>query len=92
MGRVVLDDVVDPYSGEVIVPSGTLLTEELAFRIETSGIVSVKIRSVLHLRSPPGAWCAMCYGLNLSTGPNGRSGRGGGRDRRPVPSANPAPS
>ena len=67
MGRVVLDDVVDPYSGEVIVPSGTLLSEELAFRIETSGIVSVKIRSVLTCEARRGV-CAMCYGLNLSTG------------------------
>jgi len=67
MGRVVLDDVTDPYSGEVIVPAGTLLTEELAFLIETSGIVSVKIRSVLTCEARRGV-CAQCYGLNLSSG------------------------
>ena len=67
MGRVVLDDVIDPYSGEVIVPAGTLLTEELAFHIETSGIVSVKIRSVLTCEARRGV-CAQCYGLNLSSG------------------------
>ncbi|BDU71067.1 DNA-directed RNA polymerase subunit beta' [Mesoterricola silvestris] len=67
MGRVVLDDVVDPYSKQVIVPAGTLLTEELAFHIETSGIVAVKIRSVLTCEARRGV-CAMCYGLNLSTG------------------------
>ena len=67
MGRVVLDDVIDPYSQEVIVPAGTLLTEELAFHIETSGIVSVKIRSVLTCEARRGV-CAKCYGLNLSSG------------------------
>ncbi|MDR3402799.1 MAG: DNA-directed RNA polymerase subunit beta', partial [Chthoniobacter sp.] len=67
MGRVVLDDVVDPYSKQVIVPAGTLLTEELAFHIETSGIVGVKIRSVLTCEARRGV-CAKCYGLNLSSG------------------------
>jgi len=67
MGRVVLDDVMDPYSGEVVVEAGTLLTEELAFLIETSGIVSVKIRSVLTCEARRGV-CAQCYGLNLSSG------------------------
>jgi DNA-directed RNA polymerase subunit beta' len=67
MGRVVLEDVLDPYSQEVIVPAGTLLSEELAFHIETSGIISVKIRSVLTCEARRGV-CAKCYGLNLSSG------------------------
>jgi len=67
MGRVCLDDIVDPYSKDVIAASGTLLTEELAFTIETSGIPSVKIRSVLTCEARRGV-CAKCYGLNLSTG------------------------
>ncbi|MCE1229880.1 MAG: DNA-directed RNA polymerase subunit beta', partial [Firmicutes bacterium] len=66
-GRVVLEDVVDPYSKEVIAPAGTLMSEELAFKIETSGIQSVKIRSVLTCDARRGV-CAKCYGLNLSTG------------------------
>ncbi len=67
MGRVVLEDVVDPYSKTVIAPAGTLISEDLAFTIETSGIVSVRIRSVLTCEARRGV-CAMCYGLNLSTG------------------------
>ena len=67
MGRVVLEDVLDPYSQEIVVQAGTLLTEELAFRIETSGIISVKIRSVLTCEARRGV-CAKCYGLNLSSG------------------------
>jgi DNA-directed RNA polymerase subunit beta' len=67
MGRVVLEDVVDPYSHEVIAASGTLIGEELAFKIETSGITKVKIRSALTCEARRGI-CAKCYGLNLSTG------------------------
>ena len=66
-GRVILEDVVDPYSKEVVAAAGTLISEELAFKIETSGIVSVKIRSVLTCDARRGV-CAKCYGLNLSTG------------------------
>jgi DNA-directed RNA polymerase subunit beta' len=67
MGRVALEDVVDPYSKETIAAAGTLISEDLAFKIETSGIASVKIRSVLTCESRRGA-CANCYGLNLSSG------------------------
>jgi len=67
MGRVVLEDVVDPYSKKVIAAAGTLISEDLAFKIETSGIPSVRIRSVLTCEARRGV-CAMCYGLNLSTG------------------------
>jgi DNA-directed RNA polymerase subunit beta' len=67
MGRVVLEDVVDPYSREVVAAAGTLIGEELAFKIETSGIAKVKIRSALTCEARRGI-CAKCYGLNLSTG------------------------
>jgi len=67
MGRVAAEDVTDPYSKKTIAAMGTLITEELAFTIETSGIQSVKIRSVLTCESETGV-CAKCYGLNLSTG------------------------
>ena len=67
MGRVVLEDVVDPYSHEIVAASGTLISEELAFKIETSGIAKVKIRSALTCEARRGI-CAKCYGLNLSTG------------------------
>ena len=67
MGRVVLEDVVDPYAKTVIAAAGTLISEELAFTIETSGIASVRIRSVLTCEARRGV-CAMCYGLNLSSG------------------------
>jgi len=67
MGRVTLEDVFDPYSKKNIAPAGTLLSEDLAFKIETSGIAGVRIRSVLTCEARRGV-CALCYGLNLSTG------------------------
>jgi len=68
MGRVVAEDAYDPYDkNKVFAKAGTLITEELAFTIETSGIQSVKIRSLLTCESRRGV-CAKCYGLNLSTG------------------------
>jgi DNA-directed RNA polymerase subunit beta' len=67
MGRVVLEEVVDPYSHEVVASAGTLINEDLAFKIETSGIAKVKIRSTLTCEARRGI-CAKCYGLNLSSG------------------------
>jgi len=43
-GEVVVDDVVDPKSGEVIVEAGTELTEKLARRIKEAGVQIVKLR------------------------------------------------
>src|SRR5512133_2867185 len=68
MGRVCLEDIVDPYDPTIVrAPAGTLISEELAFKIETSGIAKVKIRSTLTCEARRGI-CAKCYGLNLSTG------------------------
>ncbi|WP_306591069.1 DNA-directed RNA polymerase subunit beta' [Geothrix sp. 21YS21S-4] len=68
MGRVSLEDILDPYDAAItIAPAGTLISEELAFKIETSGIAKVKIRSTLTCEARRGI-CAKCYGLNLSTG------------------------
>jgi DNA-directed RNA polymerase subunit beta' len=68
MGRVCLEDIVDPYdAAKAIAPAGTLISEDLAFTIETSGIAKVKIRSTLTCEARRGI-CAKCYGLNLSTG------------------------
>ncbi len=68
MGRVALEDIVDPYDKDkVLAKSGELISEDLAFLIETSGTVRVKIRSALTCEARRGI-CAKCYGLNLSSG------------------------
>jgi len=67
LGRVALDDVVDPHTGEAIVEMGREITEPLAAEIEERGIETVRIRSALTCESRKGV-CARCYGRNLATG------------------------
>ena len=67
VGRVALNDLVDPISGEVIVEQNEEILEPAAERIEACGIESVAIRSVMTCHSRTGI-CAKCYGRNLATG------------------------
>jgi DNA-directed RNA polymerase subunit beta' len=67
LGRVALDDVLDPFTGEVLVQASQEITEPLAGRIEDAGIDRVKIRSVLTCEARRGV-CVKCYGRNLATG------------------------
>jgi DNA-directed RNA polymerase subunit beta' len=67
LGRVTVDDVLDPVSGEVVVEANTLLTNKLAADIEDRGVDRVKIRSVLTCESKRGV-CSRCYGTNLANG------------------------
>ena len=66
-GRVALDDVVDPFNDDVIVPANELIVEDRAAQIEDSGIEKVRIRSVLTCEARRGV-CAKCYGRDLGTG------------------------
>jgi len=66
LGRVVLDDVWDPISDEVIVKAGSEIKEKEAHAIEEAGIDMVRIRSVLTCESKYGV-CASCYGRDLAT-------------------------
>jgi DNA-directed RNA polymerase subunit beta' len=67
LGRVALDDVIDPYSNETIVEAGGEITEEKIERINEAGIDRVMIRSVLSCRAKRGV-CALCYGRDLGRG------------------------
>jgi DNA-directed RNA polymerase subunit beta' len=67
LGRTVLNDVVSPLNGQLILAAGGLIDEELADKIEKAGIDSVQIRSVLTCKSTPGI-CGMCYGRDLARG------------------------
>jgi DNA-directed RNA polymerase subunit beta' len=66
-GRVTVDDVLDPVTGDIIVDANTLLTPDLATQIEDRGVDSAKIRSVLTCEARRGV-CSLCYGTNLATG------------------------
>ncbi len=67
LGRVILDDIVDPVTGDVILPANTELEEASVKRIEDAGIEEVAIRSVLTCQCKRGI-CALCYGRDLARG------------------------
>ncbi len=67
VGRIALEDVMDPVEGRVIVESNSEIDEDLAAEIQRSGVQRVRIRSVLTCESRRGC-CIKCYGRNLATG------------------------
>jgi DNA-directed RNA polymerase subunit beta' len=67
IGRVTLEKITDPFTGEVIVNANEELDEEKATAIQEAGIEKVRIRSVLTCAARRGC-CAKCYGRDLATG------------------------
>ncbi|MFM9056519.1 MAG: DNA-directed RNA polymerase subunit beta', partial [Bacteroidota bacterium] len=67
LGRVSVHNVIHPQTGEIMVTSGSEITEDVARLIEESPIEMVEIRSVLTCESKKGV-CGLCYGRNLATG------------------------
>ncbi len=67
VGRVAMEDVVHPETGEIIVAADQLMSESDADRVVAAGVKAVKIRSILTCHSRVGV-CAKCYGSNLSNG------------------------
>ena len=64
-GRFVVDPVVDPKTGEVLMEADRMMTSDDAKRIVDAGIESVKIRSLITCKSRHGV-CRKCYGANLA--------------------------
>ncbi len=67
IGRCPNEDIVNPVTGEVIVKRGEEVLEKHLPLIESAGIESVLMRSVLTCESHDGV-CAKCYGRDLSRG------------------------
>ena len=67
IGRIALNDVVDPIEGSLIVESNEEITEDIASEIQNSGVLKVQIRSGLTCEARRGV-CVKCYGRNLATG------------------------
>ena len=67
LGRVTLEDMKDPFTGEILVSANQEIDEALAEKIDGSGLEQVGIRSVLTCKSKQGV-CAMCYGRDLAHG------------------------
>ena len=67
VGRYLTEDLVNPETGELIMSSDDMMTEDDAKRVVASGVKRIKIRSILNCRSRHGV-CKKCYGNNLATG------------------------
>ncbi|MCR4726431.1 MAG: DNA-directed RNA polymerase subunit beta' [Clostridia bacterium] len=67
IGRYTIDAIVNPKTGEEIVPADAMISEEAAKEIEKAGIESVKIRSVFTCKCATGL-CSKCYGKNMASG------------------------
>jgi DNA-directed RNA polymerase subunit beta' len=67
LGRVALEDIDDPITGEVLVPANSDIDEEAVQKIEEAGIDRVIIRSVLTCQARRGI-CVQCYGRDLARG------------------------
>ncbi len=66
-GRYAMHDIVNPTTGEIIVPGNTLISEAQAQEVEKAGIEEVEIRSIFTCQTKEGI-CRHCYGLNMATG------------------------
>jgi DNA-directed RNA polymerase subunit beta' len=64
VGRVILETVVDPASGEDVVKANTLITDEIADKLRPFDLAQVRVRSNLSCRSVRGV-CQRCYGTDL---------------------------
>jgi len=67
IGRVSLDTITHPVTGEVLVEENQMIDDNAGYEIEKAGIERVKIRSVLTCKTWHGV-CQKCYGRNLATG------------------------
>jgi len=66
-GRVSRANIVNPITDEVIVRENELITAEIARKIEEMGLEKIQVRSPMTCDAPLGV-CALCYGMDLSTG------------------------
>lgn len=66
-GRVAVDDVVHPETGEIMVSANEMISIQKSKEIVEAGIEQVHIRTVATCSSEHGV-CQKCYGSNMATG------------------------
>ena len=67
VGRTSVETLVHPKTGEVLVESNQMITQDMANAIVEAGFEEVQVRSVLTCRAKHGV-CSKCYGANLANG------------------------
>jgi DNA-directed RNA polymerase subunit beta' len=66
-GRFSMHDIVNPKTGEIIVPANTMISDDEAKAVVDAGIKEVEIRSIFTCQTKGGV-CQHCYGRNMATG------------------------
>ena len=66
-GRVSVEDIFDPITGELIVSANELITSSKAKKIVATGAEEVQVRSILTCKCQNGV-CRKCYGANMVSG------------------------
>jgi len=67
LGRTLAEDVRDHATGAVVAPAGSYLDEDMVAQVLKTGVVAVKVRSVLTCETKIGV-CGACYGRDLARG------------------------
>lgn len=67
LGRVTAEEVIDPTTGEILIPINTLLGEKEIEIVEARSIDQIKVRSPITCDTLYGV-CSMCYGRDLARG------------------------
>ena len=67
VGRVALEKVIDPFTGDTLVDINQEIDDDTSAAIQEAGIEKILIRSVLTCKCERGL-CRMCYGRNLASG------------------------
>jgi DNA-directed RNA polymerase subunit beta' len=67
LGRVALEDIYDPVTGELLVKANEEIDEEKVEKVESAGVERIRIRSVLTCETKRGV-CKKCYGRDLAHG------------------------
>ncbi|HEX5126704.1 MAG TPA: DNA-directed RNA polymerase subunit beta', partial [Rhodocyclaceae bacterium] len=67
LGRVAIDDIINPETQDVVLEAGSLLDEDACDLVDTLGIDEVRVRTPLSCDTRYGL-CAKCYGRDLGRG------------------------
>ncbi|MCK9310068.1 MAG: DNA-directed RNA polymerase subunit beta', partial [Candidatus Cloacimonetes bacterium] len=65
-GRTVVEDIISPITGKVLVAAGEEVSNKMAKTLQNHGLITVHVRSALTCEADRGI-CAKCYGRNLAT-------------------------
>lgn len=65
-GRITAEDVIDPFSGKLIIKQGEMITHAVVEQLRDSAVNEIAVRSALTCTAKRGI-CAQCYGMDLST-------------------------